>query len=179
MSKKEIISVALKIFGIYLLIQCTFLAQYVLKFFVSDRPSEDSLWLRFIPLLSLLISLMVYFFLGIYMIEKSDKLSQYVIKEEENTTFNLNVDRNIIFEIVFIVCGLFTIIDIAPHVLSNLYHWIKLEVTEENDYTFLLENNNLLYSVIKTTIGLLLIFNAKRLAIWVVKRNKEVEDINA
>jgi hypothetical protein len=126
MSKKEIISIALKIFGIYLLIQCTFLAQYVIKFFLTDRPPEDSLWLRFVPLLSLLIGLIAYSYLGIYMIEKSDKLSRYVIKEEENTTFNLSVDRNIIFEIVFIVCGLFTIVDITPYLLSNLYQWINL-----------------------------------------------------
>jgi hypothetical protein len=145
---------------------------------LTDRPPEDSLWLRFVPLLSLLIGLIAYSYLGICMIEKSDKLSKYVIKEEENTTFNLSVDRNIIFEIVFIVCGLFTIVDITPYLLSNLYQWIKLELTEENKYTFLLENNNLFYSVLKTTIGLLLIFNAKRLAIWVIKRNKEVEEIN-
>ncbi|HPH46847.1 MAG TPA: hypothetical protein PKU83_07570, partial [Chryseolinea sp.] len=113
-TKKDIISLASKIFGLYLLIQTISLIQYLLGTLFFGSEYSGDFWERFIPYLYVVLSIVFYVFIAVLLIDRSLSIAEYLVKEEEDKPIQLPVNRITIIETTFILIGSITVINIIP-----------------------------------------------------------------
>jgi sterol desaturase/sphingolipid hydroxylase (fatty acid hydroxylase superfamily) len=171
-TKKDIISLASKIFGLYLFLQTIGLVQYLLNTLFFGSEYSGDFWDRFVPFLYLIVSIVIYVSVAVLLIERSSTVAAYLVRKEEDTHIQLPVDRVAILQTAFILIGSIAIINILPNLLTNTIAWMKSEIKNEYDYNdFNMTDDDLAFTILKIIIAITIVLNARKLAVWIDKKN--------
>jgi hypothetical protein len=170
MKKTDIIDLALKIFGIYVIIVAllSFKDLHYLSniFSQNDPPSIDVL-----SLIMFFGGVLITFLIGYFLIFKSTKVAQKIIKEDIEINLSFDTNYKNILEIALIIIGLYILIFRLPYLISSIHHFITYLLDDMRAGSEFIEHD--ITNVIHYLLGYILVTNSKSIVGWIIRINKK------
>lgn len=176
MKKTDIYEIVIKILGLVLLYQTLsqlgYIVYSVIEMFVPrSMDSLDGIGLSIEKAMQMIflgafIMLLLTSFLLIF---KAHNIARFINKGiEEDTVWNLSIDRATIYEMTLLVIGAITLIQSGPTLLIRFNNWLRasrlqIEFTDQPTYYIWIE-------LVKALIAIVLIVFAKSIATFINKR---------
>ena len=170
MKKSNIIDLALKLFGIYIIImvilQSTSLYHFQLLFPVSNSASVSYATVGLFFGATIIVLLFSCFLLF-----KSSKIAKKICKEDTEFDFTMDPNYSKILEISLLIFALYILIFRFPNLISGI-----LQIFGHLTRDFPQEKASIVYSIcylIQYLFGYLLLTNAKAITAWIIRINQK------
>lgn len=166
MKKSDLVDIALKLFGINLLIDTlTQIRDTWIMFypqFISDRAAAETSKVMTTMITGYAVSFCFLLLLGLVLIFASKRIARRMIRPAEDTTANFTIDKKAGIEIALIVIGGITL---TKGLSSSVFYLIKLIEKIQKDIPAESAGfSNILWSVTLMFIGYILIAGRIRIA---------------
>jgi hypothetical protein len=165
MKKKDIIEIALKIFGACMWLQILGLLDPMILFNINSGLDQDMLVLYLILIILKMIALFV---IGYYFIFKSAFVAGTIVKESENEVIHLTIDRKDILKIAVIIIGGITLVASLPLLLDELRTYYINTFTDHTIH--FMDQKFLIFYLLQTIIGCLFFFKSDFVMSMVFKK---------
>ena len=167
MKQKDIIAIANKIIGIYVLIQALKSAQYVgMSFFVPVEQGHRA-WV----IATGTVPFLLFVIAGFCLIKWAEPIAVNLSQSNELRDFQPRIKRDDFQQIAFSIVGIVLIADNLPKIVSFL---VSLELERQTRQVFVFNKPAFLVEItIKLVVGLILIFGSKRL-LDLIKRLRSI-----
>ncbi|BAX82015.1 hypothetical protein [Labilibaculum antarcticum] len=170
MKKSNIIDLALKLFGIYVVIAALLYLKdlhFIKSMFTQNIPD----YMDFVGLGLFLAGGVITFIIGYLLIFKSSRVAKKICKEDFDINLAIDPNYSKILEISLVIFGLYILIFHFPYVISSISQIIS-HLTRD----FPQEKASLIYSIcslFQYLFGYLLVTNSKAIAAWIIRINKK------
>lgn len=182
MMKKDILSIACKIFGIYFLVRAIESSQFVgtSLMYLIDTLRQRASGGGFM-IVSFLVPFLIYIYAAFYFIRRSDAIADRLCGANTSGSIQGAFDKDTLQEVLFSAIGVF----IIANALASLIHAFTMllgqnysresisQLTKLPAYMFKVEPIDLTWPIIRfianSTIGLYLIFSSNKLVILLKK----------
>lgn len=168
MKKSDIIDLALKIFGIYVVI-LSFLNLKDLHYFKTIFSQNDPFSTDILSVVIFFSGGIITFLIGSILIFRSTKIARKICKEDFDINLAIDLNYSKVLEIALIIIGLFILIFQFGNLLSSFSHLLS-QITSN----FPLNNQSISFiiaSILQYLLGYILLTNAKALAAWIIRIN--------
>jgi len=170
MKKIDVIDLALKIFGIHVIIVALLYLKdlhYLKTLFSQNDPFS-------IDILAIVFFIgggVITFLIGYFLIFKSKKIVQRIIKDDLDINISYDVNYQKILDIALIIIGLVVLIIRLPNFITAIYRFVSyLFGNMRNTYEYLSYD---IASLIHYILGYFLVTNSKAISNWIIKINKK------
>lgn len=169
MNLKGLLTVILKLLAIYIIIRSIAIIPSLLNS-IGYLSHTDSIFIGFVNLFLVLLTITVYLLIAWLLIVKTDWVVTNIVRDDrleaDFTTFKIH--RSIVLTITIIVIGGLTIIEEMPMIVKFIY-----KATFQSDYPTSREYDNLFVSFVRILIGVYLVYFNKLIVNWIEKKRKE------
>ncbi|MDD4879647.1 MAG: hypothetical protein PHR22_04245 [Candidatus Omnitrophica bacterium] len=189
MTKKDILSIACKIFGIYLLIQILVSSQNIIFVIGSLLSSTSSEWGNYnrdnlIFLVSFILPILIFLYAAIYLIKNSDLLGEILCGKVSGDNIQCSLDKDTLRQVLFSSVGVFIIANALVSISSTLGRMLyQYYMRESISANMKLPANMLVLKSIDLTVpfitfivelivGLYLIFGSNKLVVLINRHSK-------
>ena len=161
--------IVLKGIGLYLFIQCIYLIPQLISLFLIPQIEgwDDRLPTFFFSL----VGIVVYIFLARLFLFKPTVLISKLKLEQSFTEeiLQINISKDAVLKIIVIVIGALTFIDSFPSLIRELFEFFRQKelLRDYPDVTWLL------FHVILSVIGYVLITNSKMVVSYILKQSEK------
>jgi hypothetical protein len=171
MTPRSLFNIILKILGIFFIKSFLELIPYILSsvpFIVREDTRTEGIW----TLLSSLCILMVYWFMFYYLIFKTELIIDQLKLDKgfDQETIPLNIHRSIILSICCIVIGGYLVVSEIPELCYRTYLYFMQRRLSYGETPFA---DNLIYSVVKVALGIILMLMQRQIVNFIELRRKK------
>lgn len=189
MTKRDIFRIIIKIIGLYFVLQIPMqlfnLAHLIMSFkyaFSDSNLYYDDLISFLMDILMVIVVVAVVGFFFCYLIFKGDKIID-LFKLDKNFDTDKSMPGNIkakeLLTVGIVLVAGITFIDNISPTLSSIFYIFKESVANSYNYTgYILNNDNYFYlsqNIVSIFVSLLLIFNASKVADYLLTNNLNIE----
>lgn len=174
MSPKSLITLLIKIGGLFLLFSAL---KIVMEFLWTVSFTIISFFVNplgfCISLVSVLICLLIYFILIRLCFYKTDFIIRKfsLAKHFNEDKFDSPIDQSLLVPMAIVVLGGVLIINAVLDLCSNFISMLPLQAMTGTGF-YNQASDSVFYAGLKLMLGLVLIFNYKRLSLWLEKRQR-------
>jgi len=159
MTKRDILELAIKIIGIYMIILIlNFIHSILISIpWIFERQEHNSL----LFIISYTISVLIYFIVAYNFIFRADSLANIICKEDKSLECNSSIQKEIIQEIAFTIVGIYLIANALPKITDAIINIIQqgrfknIQFTQGFSY--------IVDSIVQIGIGIFLVLGSKGL----------------
>jgi len=157
MTKRDILELAIKIIGIYIVILILSLINTILTFITNLIRMQDINNSLFI--ISYTISIIIYFIVAYNFIFRADSLANIICKEDKSLECNSSIQKETIQEIAFIIVGICLIAIAIPKITDAIINIIQQgrfkNIQFTRGFSYIVD------SIVQIGIGVFLILGSK------------------
>jgi len=159
MTKRDILELAIKIIGIYMIILIlNFIHSILISIpWIFERREHNSL----LFLISYTISVLIYFIVAYNFIFRADSLANIICKEDKSFGGSNNIQKETIQEIAFTVVGIYLIANALPKITDAIINIIQQGRFKNIQYTR--GFTYIISSIVQIGIGIFLVLGSKGL----------------
>jgi len=159
MTKRDILELAIKIIGIYMVILIlNFIHSILISIpWIFERQEHNSL----LFLISYTISVLIYFIVAYNFIFRADSLANIICKEDKSFGESNNIQKETIQEIAFTVVGIYLIANALPKITDAIINIIQQGRFKNIQYTR--GFTYIISSIVQIGIGIFLVLGSKGL----------------
>jgi RsiW-degrading membrane proteinase PrsW (M82 family) len=174
MKARDLFTIILKIFGIYLIKDILFaipkVFYYIIQF--AQNSLEEGIFAFFASLLSLAFSVLIVYILVFRtdLVVSKLKLTKGVSEEP----LLIDLHRSSVYTIAIIITGILILVFSVPELVKELYYWIEYIDSKNRffasnpfDYT------NLLTIIAQVILGMLLLNNQRNIVNFIERRRRD------
>jgi len=157
MTKRDILELAIKIIGIYMVILIlNFIHSILISIpWIFERREHNSL----LFLISYTISVLIYFVVAYYFIFRANSLANIICKEDKPFRESNNIQKETIQEIAFTVVGIYLIANVLPKITQSIITLIQQGRFKNIQFSY--SFSHLISSIIQIGIGIYLVLGSK------------------
>ncbi|MBN2597409.1 MAG: hypothetical protein JXR82_11550 [Marinifilaceae bacterium] len=170
MKKSDIIDLALKIFGIYVIIAALLYLKdlhFIKSMFTQNIPD----YMDFVGLGLFLAGGIITFIIGYLLIFKSSKVAKKICKEDFDINLAIDPNYSKTLEISLVIFGLYILIFQLPNFISGIS-----QIATHFFENFPMNQQTMAYgigSIIHYILGYVLLTNSKAITAWIIRINKK------
>ncbi len=170
MKKSNIIDLALKLFGIYVIIVALIFIKdfHFLKFFFTQK---DPLSIDILSIVSFFAGGIILISIGFILIFRSSKIAKKICKEDIEFDFTMDPNYSKILGISLMIFGLYILIFRFPYFISSISQIIN-HLTRDVPQ----EKASIIFaicSLFQYLFGYLLLTNSKAISAWIIRINQK------
>ena len=157
MTKRDILELAIKIIGIYMIILIlNFIHSILISIpWIFERREHNSL----LFLISYTISVLIYFIVAYHFIFRADSLANIICKEDKSLECNSSIQKETIREIAFTIVGIYLIANALPKITDAIINIIQQGRFKNIQFSF--GFSHLVSSIVQIGIGIFLVLGSK------------------
>ena len=174
MTAKDLFTIILKIFGIYLIKDVIISIPPVLKFFFDAF--QWSLDVAIFSLLISLISLGFYVLIVYFLLFKTELLISKLnlTSDLSQDTLSFNMHRSTIYTIAVIISGLVILTFAIPNLVRHVYNWYQYINRDKSMFnTELFDFSSIIVAIAEVMTGLLFLGNQKLIVNYIELKSRK------
>jgi len=157
MTKRDILELAIKIIGVYMIILIlNFIHSILISIpWIFERREHNIL----LFIISYTISVLIYFIVAYNFIFRADSLANIICKEDKSLEFNSSIQKETIQEIAFTIVGIYLIAIALPKItdgIINIIYQGRLKNIQFTQGFYYIVN-----SIVQIGIGIFLVLGSK------------------